>query len=179
MSLRDSEVTDFYARVEDIKKDGIDSFLSPFVDLNTLYFDSVSINSILIPSIMYFKEHFVAFLADNMAEHSLGGFKESSWAKRICRCWMATVSSVQISYCEDDCQLRTATEHERQCLSQWNDDNSRSISKEYEIGFKMYQGSVTNGISQAIMHGSFLGVVTTVTNISETYQSIITNINST
>ena len=89
-------------RVEDIKKYGIDAFLSPFVDdLHTLHLDGVSV---VIDSQNYvFHGALIAFLADNLAAHLVGGFKESfSWAKRICRSCMATVPSIQISYCEDD-----------------------------------------------------------------------------
>ena len=86
-------------RVEDIKKYGIDAFLSPFVDdLNTLYIDGVSVD---IDSQHYilFQGVLIAFLADNLAAHSVGGFKESfSRAKRICRSCMATVSSTQIKF---------------------------------------------------------------------------------
>ena len=58
--------------------------------------------------------------------HSTGGFKQNfSWAKRICR--MATVSSLQISYCRDKCELWTAAEHERQCMHIWSDENLRNM----------------------------------------------------
>ena len=63
-------------RVEDIKKYGIDAFLSPFVDdLNTLYLDGISV---IVDSQHYvFHGALIAFLADNLAAHSVGGFKES------------------------------------------------------------------------------------------------------
>ena len=153
-------------RVEDIKKYGIDTFLSPFVDdLNTLYLDGISV---VVDFQRYvFHGALIAFLADNLAAHSVGGFKESfSWAKRICRSCMATVSSIQISYCEDDCELRTAAEHERQCLLLWTDDSPPNISKEYGINRRsILQNvpgfSVANGIPQDIMHDLFEGVVAT------------------
>ena len=72
----------------------------------------------------------------------------------------------RISHNEDDYELRTATDHERQCLLIWNDDDPREVSKEYGIhrrsvlenvpGF-----SVATGIPQDIMHDLFEGVVHT------------------
>lgn len=62
---------------------------------------------LLILSIIAFME-LLFFLADNLAAHSVGGFKESfSFAKRICHSCMATIPMTQISYCEDDCDLHT------------------------------------------------------------------------
>ena len=150
-------------RAEDIKEYGMDAFLSPFVDdLNTLYLDGISV---VVDSQRYvFHGALIAFLADNLAAHSVGGFKQSfSWAKRICRSCMATVLSIQISYCEDDCELQTAAEHERQCMLLWSDEN---FSKEYGINRRsilenVAEFSVVNGIPRDIMHDLFEGVVAT------------------
>lgn len=153
-------------KAEDIKAYGMDSFLSPFVDdLNSLYLDGIQVD---IDSQKYtFHGALIAFLADNLAAHSVGGFKESfSWAKRICRNCMSTVESIQITYSEDDCELRTAADHERQCLRFWNDDDPREVSKEYGINRRSILEnvpgfSVATGIPQDIMHDLFEGVVHT------------------
>ena len=71
-----------------------------------------------------------------------------------------------ISYCEDDCELRTAEEHDRQCLLLWNDSNSLKVSTEYGINRRSILEnvpgfSVVNGIPHDIMHDLFEGVVIT------------------
>ena len=51
-------------------------------------------------------------LADNLAAHALGGFKESySFSLRTCRTCMITTEQAQSAFTENDCQLRL--EHDR------------------------------------------------------------------
>ena len=50
---------------------GIDAFLSPFVELKSLYLDGIRVNECVIRGAL------LAFLADNLAAHAVAGFKES------------------------------------------------------------------------------------------------------
>lgn len=106
----------------------------------------------------------LAFLADNLAAHLVGGFKQSmSFALRICRGCMITRELSQKSFLESDCVLRTAESHFEQCallagpLSAHHSTsygiNRLSILEEIP-GF-----SVTNGLPHDIMHDLFEGVV--------------------
>ena len=62
-------------RVVDIKTFGIDSFLEPFVkDLNKLVTDGITVP--LETGTVTFRGTLLAFLADNLASHEVGGFKE-------------------------------------------------------------------------------------------------------
>ena len=73
------------AKYKDICTYGIDKYLSPFVDdLKKLYCDGISVS--IGGNECKFYGGLVAFLADNLAAHAVGGFKESiSFALRICR----------------------------------------------------------------------------------------------
>lgn len=73
------------AKSTTIKENGIDCILKPFVDdLNTLYKDGIEVT--FNNKTEVWKGALLAFLADNLASHELGGFKESfSFARRICR----------------------------------------------------------------------------------------------
>lgn len=58
----------------------------------------------------------LAFLADSLAAHALGGFKESmSFALRICRSCMVTTEQAQNFTKEAECYLRTPSLHVEQC----------------------------------------------------------------
>ena len=64
------------ARHEDITRYGIDKILRPFVEeLKLLYCDGLSISIGGQETTLY--GGLLAFLADNLAAHSIGGFKES------------------------------------------------------------------------------------------------------
>lgn len=74
---------------------GVDSLL-PFVDdLKKLHLNGINI----VNSQHYtFCGALIALLADNLATHSVGGFKECfSWAKRMCCSCVANMQSTQIS----------------------------------------------------------------------------------
>ena len=97
-------------KATDITKYGIDCFLKPFVeDLKTLYCDRVCIGGIDCYG------RLVAFLADTLAAHLLGGFKGStSFAHRICRSCMITTEQAQTCFNESSCVLRTPETHFKQ-----------------------------------------------------------------
>ena len=64
------------ARSQDIDTYGIDKFLTPFVeDLKVLYFDGIVASLNEEPHTYY--GALLAFLADTLAAHALGGFKGS------------------------------------------------------------------------------------------------------
>ena len=98
---------------EDIKDEriGIDSFLAPFVkDLKELYCEGVTVA--LNGKSQTFFGGLLAFLADNLAAHVLGGFKESmSFALRVCRSCFCTRSMTQTHFTESSCVLRTSDHH--------------------------------------------------------------------
>lgn len=149
---------------EDISGEiGIDSFLAPFVtDLKKLYCDGINV---CVGSQNYvFYGGLIAFLADNLAAHLLGGFKQSmSFALRMCRTCYATRSLVKSCFTEARCTLRTAESHYSQ--SQLLEGSLKAhYSTVYGInrlsiledvpGF-----SVVHGLHHDIMHDLFEGVV--------------------
>lgn len=88
-------------RHEDIVEYGMDVFLMPFVqDLKSLYCDGVNI--LVGSTTQTFYGGLLAFLADNLAAHAVGGFKEGvGFALRICRTCMATKLQSQTHFTED------------------------------------------------------------------------------
>lgn len=72
------------AKSSTIKVNGIDCILKPFLDdLKTLYNTGITIQFGGKDEV--WKGALLAFLADNLASHELGGFKESfSFARRFC-----------------------------------------------------------------------------------------------
>ncbi len=148
---------------EDIKKEGIDSFLAPFVnDLKKLYCEGITVH--FGGKMRTFYGGLIAFLADNLAAHGLGGFKESmSFALRICRSCYCTRSMSQTHFAESSCTLRTTESHFENCqllagpLKQHYSTaygvNRSSILEEVP-GF-----SVINSLHHDIMHDIFEGVV--------------------
>lgn len=105
------------ARSQDITRYGIDIFLQPFVDdLKRLYLDGITVCN--GSGTTTYHGALLAFLADTLAAHLLGGFKGSmSFAHRICRSCMVTKEQSQICFKERDsnCKLRTPEEHAIQC----------------------------------------------------------------
>ena len=146
-----------------IKAYGLDNFLLPFVEeLKVLYCDGIVIN-------MHGFNHtffggLLAFLADNLAAHAVGGFKESmSFSLRICRSCMITTQQAQIFFDESKCSLRDPESHLDHCqlicgpLSGHNSTSygiNRLSILESVLGF-----SVTTSIPHDIMHDLFEGVV--------------------
>ena len=151
-------------KYEDIVKYGIDDFMAPFVeDTKTLYCNGLTISVGNVDHV--FHGGLVAFLADNLVAHLVGGFKQSmSFALRICRGCMVTRALSQFKcFLESDCVMRTAESHFEQCalltgpLSLHHSTsygiNRLSILEEIP-GF-----SVTSGLLHDIMHDLFEGVV--------------------
>ncbi len=103
-----------------------------------------------------YKVGLLAFLADNLGAHFIGGFKESmSFAYRICRTCMAT-TQIQTSFLESQFKLRTATEHMQQV---------KSLNDATSVEYGIYRPSelekipVAENLPLDIMHDLFEGVV--------------------
>lgn len=148
---------------QDIDRYGIDSFMAPFIeDLKTLYCDGITIS--ISGKELTFHGTLLAFLADTLAAHAVGGFKGSmSFALRVCRSCMITSAQMQQCLVETDCRLRTPEMHFEQCSllsGSLYDHHSTNfginrLSKLEEIpGF-----SVINGLPHDIMHDLFEGVI--------------------
>ena len=153
------------ARHQDIQNYGIDDFLFPFVeDLKTLYIDGITVS--IGGQECTLHGALLAFLADTLAAHTIGGFKESmSFALRICRTCMITRPLSQLCYSDSDtnCVLRTPETHFEQCSSLHGslcDHNSTSYGvNRLSILEEVPSFSVTNGLPHDIMHDLFEGVV--------------------
>ena len=98
-----------------IEKHGLDCILKPFVqDLNVLSTTGLEVEIGGVKRT--FRGALLAFLADNLASHGLGGFKMSfSFSFRSCRVCMATVSGYSSSFCHRDFEERTNEKHRKQC----------------------------------------------------------------
>lgn len=150
-------------KYEDIVKYGIDYFMQPFVeDLKTLYCDGISI--LVGGKERVFYGGLLAFLADNLAAHLVGGFKQSmSFALRICRGCMITRELSQSCFSEMDCLLRSAESHFEQCAllaGPLSDHHSTSYGvNRLSILEEVPEFSVTSGLPHDIMHDLFEGVV--------------------
>ena len=84
----------------------------------------------------HFKVALLAMLADNLAAHSLCGFKESmSFAHRICRSCIATTAAIQTTFVESSFELRTPSSH-RLHLQDLIRSSFTQISMEYGISHK-------------------------------------------
>lgn len=150
-------------KYEDIVKYGINDFMAPFVeDIKTLYCNGLTVSVAGVDRVLH--GGLLAFVADNLAAHLVGGFKQSmSFALRICRGCMITRELSQKCFLESDCKMRTADSHFEQCalltgpLSVHHSTsygiNRLSILEEIP-GF-----SVTSGLPHDIMHDLFEGVV--------------------
>lgn len=148
---------------EDIKHYGIDEFLRPFVeDLKVLYYDGIEVE--MNGSNCCSVGGLLAFLADNLTAHAVGGFKESmSFALRICRTCMITKTQAQLVFNESNCVLRDPETHFEQCqllLGQLADHNSISYGVNRLSILESVPGfSVTTGMPHDILHDLFEGVV--------------------
>lgn len=102
-------------RSEDIRHYGVNAFPSPFVeDLKKLYCDGVVVS--VGGECQTFRGALLAFLADTLAAHQVGGFKGSmSFALRICRTCMVTSQQLQEFILESSCTLRTPNSFFEQC----------------------------------------------------------------
>lgn len=150
-------------KYEHIVKYGIDYFMQPFVDdLKTLYSDGVTLSIGGTERVFY--GGLLAFLADNLAAHLVGGFKQSmSFALRICRGCMITRDLSQSCFSEADCSLRSAESHFEQCALL-----TGPLSSHYSTSYgvnrlsileEVPEFSVTSGLPHDIMHDLFEGVV--------------------
>lgn len=150
-------------KYEDITKYGIDQFMLPFVeDLKTLYCDGLTISVAGQNRVFY--GGLLAFLADNLAAHLVGGFKQSmSFALRICRGCMITRELSQECFTEHDCVLRTSDTHFEQCAllaGPLSDHFSTAYGiNRLSILEEVPEFSVTSGLPHDIMHDLFEGVV--------------------
>lgn len=149
------------ARSEDINKYGLDVFLTPFVeDLKTLYCDGITIGINENQQTLY--GVLLAFLADNLAAHALGDFKQSmSFALRICRSCMATTEQAQDFNTEAECHLRTPDLCAEQCDLQGPlcDHHSTNVGISRRSILEDIPGfSVVTGLPHDIMHDLFEGV---------------------
>ena len=144
-----------------IRRHGMNLFLKPFIESITQLSEkglSVRLNG----NTKVFKVGLLAFLADTLAAHSIGGFKESmSFAKRICRSCMATTEQIQESFVESDFELRAPEKH-AMYLSEIEQDPRKSV--EYGINFAsaldgVPHFSVVQNIPHDIMHDLLEGVI--------------------
>lgn len=106
----------------------------------------------------------VCFLADNLAAHKLGGFKESfSFALKFCRSCITTSHLSQMCFNESNFQLQTPAEHSRQCSELDGPDGVKS-SVEYGINRhaaleQLPYFSVIRGLPHDAMHDLMEGVI--------------------
>ena len=102
-------------RTQDIQNYGMNTFLRPFVeDLKQLYCNGLSLT--IGGENRVFHGSLVAFLADTLAAHQIGGFKCSmSFALRVCRSCMMTPQQLQECFSEGTCVLRTLESYFEQC----------------------------------------------------------------
>jgi hypothetical protein len=146
-----------------IEKHGIDCILKPFLDdIRKLESTGVSVTIRGVPRTFY--GSLLVFLADNLASHLLGGFKESfSFATRICRTCNASQDTYRTSFNSNDFLLRTEHQHKIQCdllqgsllshFSQSYGINQKSALSELE-NFKIVEG----GLPHDAMHDICKGV---------------------
>lgn len=151
------------AKSPTIKLNGIDCILKPFInDLKILCDKGITIEFNGKKEI--WKGVLLAFLADNLAAHELGGFKESfSFAKQFCRSCLADKEQSQKYFREDQFNVRTPEVHADQC-SQLNGANSMAMSTEYGINRQSLLDdlpyfSVVNNMPHDVMHDMLEGVI--------------------
>ena len=148
---------------DDIAHYGIDSFLFPFVeDLKALYCDGIEVSISGNQVTLY--GGLLAFLADNLAAHLVGGFKlNMSFALRVCRTCMVTPELLQSCFCEDECMIRTSSSHFEQCLLL-----SGPLGGHHSVSYGITRlsileevpgFSVIHGLPHDIMHDLFEGIV--------------------
>ena len=150
-------------RSEDIHHYGVNAFLSPFVeDLKTLYCDGIAVS--VGGEYQTFRGALLAFLADTLAAHQVGGFKGSmSFALRLCRTCMSTSEQLQEFVLESSCTLRTPNSYFEQC-SLLSGPLQAHYSKVYGINrmsiLEEAPGySVIHGLPNDIMHDLYEGIV--------------------
>ena len=106
----------------------------------------------------------IAFLADTLAAHAIGGFKGSmSFALRICRTCLVTFDQIQECFSESSCALRTAESYFEQC-SLLDGPLQSHYSTTYGINYmsvleEVPGYSIINGLPHDIMHDLYEGIV--------------------
>lgn len=103
------------AKSSTIKINGIDSILKPFLDdLKILHDDGIVVE--FDGKRETWRGDLLAFLADNLAAHELGGFKESfSFARKFCRSCLIDKVKSQVHFKEDKFDKRDRKSHSEQC----------------------------------------------------------------
>lgn len=146
-----------------IKKHGIDSILKPFLDdLKTLY--NVGLRIQFAGKEEVWKGALLAFLADNLAAHELGGFKESfSFARKFCRSCLTDKEFSQSHFREDDFEMRNGDSHAEQCKLL---DGPNGLSDSVKYGINRHASldllphfSVAENMPHDIMHDLFEGAI--------------------
>ena len=104
------------AKASDIKKFTPDAILAPFIsDIKTLSEDGISVT--YSDKVINYKGTLLAFVADNLASHAIGGFKEGfSSTFRFCRTCLATRAQVSEEFLSEKFILHTSDEHKRHCI---------------------------------------------------------------
>ena len=150
-------------RTEDIQHYGMNLFLSPFVDdLKRLYLDGLTVA--VGDSRRTLHGGLIAFLADTLAAHAVGGFKGSvSFALRVCRTCMVTPEELQHCFSASACGLRTSESYFEQC-NLLHGPLREHYSTTYGVNFmsvleEVPGYSVINGLPHDIMHDLYEGVV--------------------
>ena len=145
-----------------IKVHGVDTLLKPFLDDLQVLHDTGIVMQFAGQEV--WKGALLAFLADNLAAHELGGFKESfSFAHRFCRSCLATKEYSQTPFNEKDFTVRDRVSHAQQCSSLDGPDRQR-MSVEYGINRlssldSLSYFSVVGGMPHDIMHALLEGVI--------------------
>ena len=148
---------------KDIQHYGINSFFKPFVeDLKELYCSGITVSVGGESRVFY--GALLAFLADTLAAHLVGGFKCSmSFALRVC--WSCTITSEQLQECytESTCVLRTSESYFEQCSLLYG-PLFNHYSTMYGINFlsvleEVPGFSVINGLPHDLMHDLYEGIV--------------------
>ena len=98
-----------------VKHHGMNAVLKPLVDdINKLSSSGIEITR--DGRKHRYKGALIAFLADDLASHTVGGFKQSmSFAKRFCRSCMATKGEACKKFRAEEFVLRTPQLHEAMC----------------------------------------------------------------
>ncbi len=143
---------------------GIDKVLQPMVDeLNTLATSGVDIAWKSGQEVLHCA--LVAFLADNLASHLIGGFKLSmSFAFRICRSCMTTREYSRNHFLADMFDLRTTENHSEHCSQVSEGPLADHYSVTYGVCRKSILTSVKGfsvigGLPHDVMHDVLEGVL--------------------
>lgn len=151
------------ATVPIIEKYGINQFLQPFLsDLEVLQTSCVKVS---IRGVEHtFKGALLAFLADNLASNTLGGFKLSfSFSFRSCRSCLVPNTKLSDSFFSEGFIPRSKENHEEQCKL-LQGPLSEHYSKTYGINFRSclldisYFSMFGGGLPHDAMHDLLEGI---------------------